>query len=46
LCRADELPRLTAKTPVGSEVVLAVLRGGQEMAVKVRLGELPETPQR
>ena len=46
LRRADELPRLTAKTAMGSEVVLTLLRGGQEMAVKVRLGELPETPQR
>ena len=46
LRRADELPRLTGKTPVGSEITLTLLRGGQEMVVKVRLGELPETPRR
>lgn len=44
--RADELPRLTAKTPVGSEITLTLLRAGREMAVKVKLGELPETPER
>jgi len=46
LRRADELPRLTAKTPVGSEITLTLLRGRQEMAVKVKLGELPETSER
>jgi len=43
--RADELPRLTAKAPVGSDVELRLLRDGKEVAVKVRLGELPERPQ-
>ena len=43
--RADELPRLTAKAAVGSEVELTLLRDGRELAVKVRLGELPERPQ-
>ena len=43
--RADELPRLTAKTPVGSDVDLRVFRDGKELSVKVRLGELPERPQ-
>lgn len=42
--RADELPRLTAKAPVGSEVDLPLLRDGKEVPVKVRLGELPERP--
>ena len=40
--RADELPRLTAKAEVGSEVELKLLRGGKEIAAKVKLGELPE----
>jgi serine protease Do len=43
--RADELPRLTAKAPVGSEVELRLFRNGKELAVKVRLGELPERSQ-
>jgi len=43
--RAEELPRLTARIPVGSDVELAVVRDGKELAVKVRLGELPERPQ-
>ncbi len=42
--RADELPRLTAKAPVGSEVDLTLWRDGTEVPVKVRLGELPERP--
>ena len=44
--RADELPRVTARAPVGSVVELKLLRGGEERAVKVKLGELPEPPQR
>ena len=44
--RADELPRLTAKAPPGSDAELKVRRGGTELAVKVRLGELPEAPER
>jgi serine protease Do len=43
--RADELPRLTAKAPVGSDVELSLWRDGKEQAVTVRLGELPERPQ-
>ena len=43
--RADELPRLTAKLPVGSEVDLTLLRNGQEVALKIKLGELPGQPQ-
>jgi serine protease Do len=43
--RADELPRLTARAPAGSEVELKVLRSGQEMVARVRLGELPELRQ-
>jgi len=42
--RADELPRLTAKAPVGSDVELTLWRDGKEQAVTVRLGELPERP--
>lgn len=43
---ADELPRLTAKTPPGSDAELKVRRGGAELAMKVRLGEPPEAPER
>jgi serine protease Do len=43
--RPDELPRLTAKAPVGTDVELRLFRDGKELAVKVRLGELPERPQ-
>ncbi|MBI4010764.1 MAG: PDZ domain-containing protein, partial [Candidatus Rokubacteria bacterium] len=44
LRRPDELPRLTAKAAVGSEVDLTLLRDGREVALKVTLGELPERP--
>jgi serine protease Do len=44
--RVDELPRLTARTPVGTEVGLTLLRDGKELAVKVKLEELPEPQQR
>ncbi|MBI2197245.1 MAG: PDZ domain-containing protein [Candidatus Rokubacteria bacterium] len=46
LRRADELRRLTANAPPGSDAALKVRRGGTELAVKVRLGELPEAPER
>jgi serine protease Do len=44
--RTDELPRLTARSPVGSEVELKLRRGAEERTVRVRLGELPEAPRR
>ena len=44
LRRADELPRLAARSAVGSEVELTHLRGGKELTVKFRLGELPDPP--
>ena len=40
--RADELPRLTARAPVGAAVELRLLRARKELAVKVTLGELRE----
>ena len=40
--RADELPRVTARTPVGARVELKLLRTGKETTVMVTLGELPE----
>ena len=43
--RAEELPRLTARIPVATDVELALVRDGKELVVKVRLGELPERPQ-
>ena len=43
--RADELPRTTARAPVGSDVELKLFRDGKELTVKARLGELPERPQ-
>ena len=42
--RVDDLPRVTARAPVGAEVELKLLRAGKEIAVKVRLAELPERP--
>ncbi|MFQ5829574.1 MAG: Do family serine endopeptidase [Candidatus Methylomirabilia bacterium] len=44
--RVGELPRLTAKTPVGTEARLTVLRDGKELALTVKLGELPERSRR
>ncbi len=44
LRRPDELPRLTAKAAVGSEIDLTLLRDGREVALTVTLGELPEGP--
>jgi serine protease Do len=40
--RVNDLPRLAARTPVGTEVAVQVLREGREITVKVKLGELPE----
>jgi serine protease Do len=37
----EELARMVAGHPAGREVALTVLRGGQTLAVKVKLGELP-----
>jgi len=42
--RVDDLPRVAARTPVGTEVELKLLRAGKEIAVTVRLAELPEQP--
>ena len=42
--RAYELPRLSAKASVGSEVEVKILRDSGELTVKVKLGELPEPP--
>jgi serine protease Do len=39
---AGDLPRLTARAAVGSDVELRVLRGGREQTVTVKLGQLPE----
>lgn len=36
-----ELARLVAKTPAGTEVTLAVVRAGQTITMKTKLGELP-----
>ncbi|MGE5443876.1 MAG: DegQ family serine endoprotease [Ignavibacteriales bacterium] len=38
----QELPRLVAATPPGTEVTLKFLRNGKEQTVKLKLGELPE----
>lgn len=38
---ADELPPLVGGKPAGSEVAMAVLRGGEVTALDVQLGELP-----
>jgi len=40
--RADDLPRLTARAPVGTEVELQLVRSWKEMLARVKLGELPE----
>ena len=42
--RVDDLPRVAARTPGGTEGELKLLRAGKEIAVKVRLAELPERP--
>lgn len=38
----QELPRLVAATPPGTQVTLKFLRNGREQSVRLRLGELPE----
>ncbi len=38
----QELPRLVAATPPGTEVTLKFLRNGKAQAAKLKLGELPE----
>jgi serine protease Do len=40
--RAGDVPRLTARAAVGSDVELSVLRLGREQKVTVKLGQLPE----
>ncbi|MER3445317.1 MAG: peptidase [Candidatus Dadabacteria bacterium] len=38
----QELPRLVAATPPGTEVTLKFLRNGKEQTARLKLGELPE----
>ena len=40
--RMRGLPRIVAETPIGKEVEVAIWRRGEERAVEVTLGELPE----
>ena len=40
--RMRGLPRIVAETPIGKEVEVAIWRRGEEQAVEVTLGELPE----
>lgn len=42
--RAHELVRLTARSPVGSEVVLTILRAGRTVSITARLVELRGSP--
>ena len=42
--RAHELARLTARSPVGSEVELTILRAGNTLSITVRLVELRGSP--
>lgn len=44
--RSSDLPRIVAQTPIGKEVELSVWRGGKEVAKRVTLGKLDETPQK
>ncbi len=36
------LPRIVARTPIGKEVDVDILRNGESMSMKVRVGRLPE----
>ena len=40
--RMRSLPRIVAETPIGKEVDVVVWRRGNEQAIKVTVGELPE----
>jgi serine protease Do len=42
--RSNDLPRIVAQTPIGKEVDVQVMRGGQEITKKVTLGRLDEAP--
>ncbi len=44
--RSNDLPRIVAQTPIGKEVDVTVWRGGKEVAKRVTLGRLDETPQK
>jgi serine protease Do len=39
---STDLPHLVASTPVGKEVAMKVIRGGAELTLKVKVGELKE----
>ncbi len=39
--QSSTLPPLVGRTPVGSSADVKVLRGGQERALKIKIGELP-----
>jgi serine protease Do len=41
---AAELPAIVARTPVGSRVKVAVIRGQRELILLVTIGNLPESP--
>ncbi|MFY8113174.1 MAG: PDZ domain-containing protein, partial [Rhabdaerophilum sp.] len=43
--RSNDLPRIVAQTPIGKEVEVTVWRGGKEVARRVTLGRLDESPQ-
>ncbi|MCZ8184801.1 MAG: Do family serine endopeptidase [Beijerinckiaceae bacterium] len=43
--RSNDLPRIVAQTPIGKEVDVTVWRGGKEVAKRVTLGRLDESPQ-
>ncbi len=43
--RSNDLPRIVAQTPIGKEVEVTVWRGGKEVAKRVTLGRLDESPQ-
>ncbi|MCA0405622.1 MAG: Do family serine endopeptidase [Proteobacteria bacterium] len=44
--RSSDLPRIVAQTPIGKEVDVTLWRGGKEVAKRVTLGKLDETPQK
>jgi len=42
VARSDELPRVVAETPVGSEVPLTVMREGNRITLRVKIARLAE----
>ena len=40
--RSSELPHYVGRTPANSEVEVIVMRGGERLTLKVRVGELPD----